>query len=59
MNIDGKLLVFATGVALTALLHLGGLWANNERWESEMVNHGWGYGYGTSMTAWTGSETSD
>jgi len=42
MNIDGKLLVFATGVALTALLHLGGLWANNERWESEMVNHGWG-----------------
>ena len=43
MNMNSKLLAFATGVALTALLHLGGLWANNKRWESEMVNHGWGY----------------
>jgi hypothetical protein len=41
--INSKLLAFATGVALTALLHLGALWANNKRWESEMVNHGWGY----------------
>jgi hypothetical protein len=43
MNINGKLLAFATGVAPTVLLHLGGLWANNKRWRSEMVNHGWGY----------------
>ena len=43
MNINTKLLAFATGVALTALVHLGGLWANNKRWEAEMVNHGWGY----------------
>jgi hypothetical protein len=37
MKINSKLLAFATGVALTALLHLGALWANNKRWESEMV----------------------
>jgi hypothetical protein len=43
MKINTKLLAFASGVALTALLHVGGLWANNKRWESEMVNHGWGY----------------
>jgi hypothetical protein len=55
MKINTKLLAFASGVALTALLHVGGLWANNKRWESEMVNHGWGY---TSMTKWTGMETS-
>jgi hypothetical protein len=43
MKINTKLLAFASGVALTALLYLGGLWANNKRWESEMINHGWGY----------------
>ena len=43
MNINSKLLAFAAGVAITALLHLGGLWANNKRWESDMINHGWGY----------------
>ncbi len=43
MKVNGKLLAFAAGVVLTALLHLAGLWANNKRWESEMANHGWGY----------------
>jgi hypothetical protein len=43
MKINTTVLAFASGVALTALLHVGGLWANNKRWESEMVNHGWGY----------------
>jgi hypothetical protein len=43
MKINTKLLAFASGVTLTALLHVGGVWANNKRWESDMVNHGWGY----------------
>jgi hypothetical protein len=43
MKINTTVLAFASGVALTALLHVGGLWANDKRWESEMVNHGWGY----------------
>ena len=43
MKINSKLLAFASGVAITALLHVSALWANNRRWESEMVKHGWGY----------------
>jgi len=43
VKINSNLLAFATGVALTALLHGASLWANNKRWESDMVDHGWGY----------------
>ena len=43
MKINTTVLAFASGVVLTALLHVGGLWANNKRWESDMINHGWGY----------------
>jgi len=47
MKMNSKLLAFAAGVVLTALLHLAGLWANNKRWESEMATHGSGYWKGS------------